>query len=219
MLQLFLILSCPRRPHHQFSNCSCFSISYFRSLLFPKEKWTKNNENWTGKISESRNSCNVQVGGVGVEGMMSSKKIETLVWDWRKEQRVLLYALSVIPPDLEVPTPDNTHSSRNTYYHPLRHQGGPSYERPPVFNSQSEKWCLTFLCSRLNITCNVENSISVLVSVSLYLYLKWCVACLWSITFTECLLYATVSFQSFDAFLYWRKMQHHMSMIRFENSV
>ena len=84
VFQSFLTTSCPRRPHHQFSNCSCFSISYFRSLLFPKEKWTKNNENWTGKISESRNSCNVQVGGVGVEGMMSSRKIETLVWDWRK---------------------------------------------------------------------------------------------------------------------------------------
>jgi len=47
-------------------------------------------------------------------------------------------ASSVIPQDLKVPTPNNTHCSRNACYHPLRHQGGPSYEGPPVFHSQSE---------------------------------------------------------------------------------
>jgi len=39
----------------------------------------QNNEISTGKISESRNSCSVKVGGVGVEGMISLREIGTLV--------------------------------------------------------------------------------------------------------------------------------------------
>ena len=66
-----------------------FLDSYFLiSLLFSMEKWTKNNENFNQKMSESRNSCKLIVGGVGVEGKMTPGKIGALVWGWTKWQHV-----------------------------------------------------------------------------------------------------------------------------------
>ena len=66
-----------------------FLDSYFLiSLLFSMEKWTKNNENFNQKMSESRNSCRLIVGGVGVEGMMTPGKIGALVWGWKKGQHI-----------------------------------------------------------------------------------------------------------------------------------
>jgi len=44
---------------------------------------TKNNENFDWKSGESKNSCRVSVGGVGVEGTMTLDKFGEIVWDWR----------------------------------------------------------------------------------------------------------------------------------------
>jgi len=51
---------------------------FFVSLLFSMEKYTKNNENFNQKMSDSRNICRLIVGGVGVEGMMTPGKIGAL---------------------------------------------------------------------------------------------------------------------------------------------
>ena len=61
--------------------------------------------------------------------------------DW-----IACMALPVLPPDLEVPPPDNSHCSCNACYHPLQHQGGRSYEGHPVFDSQSDEaeYCLFY---------------------------------------------------------------------------
>jgi len=50
----------------------------------------ENNENSNQKNGESRNSCWLKVGGVGVEGMMTFGKIGVLVWDWRTGYHVWL---------------------------------------------------------------------------------------------------------------------------------
>ena len=47
-----------------------------------EEKWPKPIKNLLEKM-ESRNSCSVKVGGVGVEGMATLSKVGALVWDWR----------------------------------------------------------------------------------------------------------------------------------------
>jgi len=66
---------------------------------------------------------------------MTFGKIGALV---RMKERIACMALSALLPDVEVPMPDHTHCNCNAWYNPLQHQGGPSYEGPPVFHSQSE---------------------------------------------------------------------------------
>jgi len=84
-----MILTTKTRLHHQLLQCSYFSIPYVLvSLLISMEKWTKNNEKNNQKMSESRNSCTMIVGGVEVEDMMTPGKIGALVWGWIKGQHV-----------------------------------------------------------------------------------------------------------------------------------
>jgi len=52
---------------------------FFGPWFFQRRNEPKTMKILSGKISESRNSCSVKVGGVGVEDMMSLRKIGTLM--------------------------------------------------------------------------------------------------------------------------------------------
>jgi len=52
----------------------------------------------------------VKVNGVGVTGMISLNKNRALVETGSMDQKTARMAISVLLPDLKVPTPDNTHA-------------------------------------------------------------------------------------------------------------
>jgi len=57
---------------------------FFGLLTFSKGEMNQKQQKLNRKISESKNSWHVKIGGVSVEGMMMLGKIGALVWDWKK---------------------------------------------------------------------------------------------------------------------------------------
>jgi len=132
---------------------------FFGPYLYQRRNETKTMEILSEKISESRNSCSVRVGGVGVEDMVWASRtwcgrrghdVVEITWNTCviRKRKIACIALSVLPQDLKLTTPDNTHCSRNICYRALPQQEGSSYEghRGPL--------CCTASANHIRPTCD-----------------------------------------------------------------